>query len=153
METTINATNFAELICESFQKWTGRPLLPSGVAQLPVEKALFTWNHVVLAHTAEEIPRFCYANHAAESLFQMTQETIIGLPSHQSAEAPERSERERLLTTVAKQGFIDDYSGIRVNSEGVRFRIEKATVWNLVDRDGNLRGQAATFGEWRYLSG
>ena len=29
-----------------------------------------------------------------------------------------------------------------------RFRIERATVWNVVDAGGVYRGQAATFSEW-----
>lgn len=35
---------------------------------------------------------------------------------------------------------------------GRRFRIERATVWNLTDDAGRRCGQAATFRTWRYLA-
>ena len=56
-----------------------------------------------------------------------------------------RSEREILLATVARQGFIDDYRGIRISKNGRRFLIDQATVWNLLDENGAKCGQAATF--------
>jgi hypothetical protein len=56
-----------------------------------------------------------------------------------------------LLATVARQGFIDDYRGVRIAKSGGRFVIEQATVWNLLDENRAHYGQAATFSHWRYL--
>ena len=42
--------------------------------------------------------------------------------SASAAEAPLREERARLLAAVAANGFIDDYSGIRISKSGRRFR-------------------------------
>jgi predicted DNA-binding protein (UPF0251 family) len=53
-----------------------------------------------------------------------------------------------LLERVAAQGFIDDYTGVRIAKSGRRFRIQRATVWNLVDSSGRRVGQAATFADW-----
>ncbi|MGO8840451.1 MAG: MEKHLA domain-containing protein, partial [Methyloceanibacter sp.] len=39
--------------------------------------------------------------------------------------------------------------GLRIAKSGRRFWIEDGIVWQLVDRDGALRGQAASFGGWR----
>jgi hypothetical protein len=72
------------------------------------------------------------------------------MPSRLTAEAPDRTERARLLAEVAARGFIDDYSGVRISRTGQRFRIERATVWNLSDDEGRRCGQAATFRTWRY---
>ena len=69
----------------------------------------------------------------------------MALPSRLSAEAPDRAERQALLERVSARGFIDDYAGVRVRPTGERFRIESATVWNLIDEDGVRRGQAAAF--------
>jgi hypothetical protein len=91
---------------------------------------------------------FCYANLAAQRLFGFTWREFIGLPSRLSAEAPERVERERLLARVASHGYIDDYSGVRISKSGQRFRIHRATVWNLTDAHGHRLGQAAQFAEW-----
>ena len=52
---------------------------------------------------------------------------------------------------MARDGYIDDYAGVRVSSRGRRFRITQATVWNLVDAAGVLHGQAATFDRWLRL--
>ncbi|MCB2079450.1 MAG: MEKHLA domain-containing protein, partial [Novosphingobium sp.] len=62
-----------------------------------------------------------------------------------TAEAPMRDARQQLLDRVTRDGYIDDYSGIRISSTGRRFRIENAIVWNLVDGNGARHGQAATF--------
>ena len=50
-----------------------------------------------------------------------------------------------LMESVARQGFVDDYSGVRISGGGRRFMITDATVWNLVDEAGVYHGQAATF--------
>ena len=68
-----------------------------------------------------------------------------------TAQAPNREERARLLAQVAAKGYIDDYSGVRISRKGRRFRIERATVWNLTDENGSPCGQAATFSKWKPL--
>jgi hypothetical protein len=74
------------------------------------------------------------------------------MPSRLSAETPDRAARARLLDAVSRQGFIADYAGVRVAASGRRFRIERATVWNLVDAAGAAQGQAAAFADWTALS-
>ena len=51
------------------------------------------------------------------------------------------------LAAVAAQGYIDDYSGIRIAQGGRRFQIRNATVWNLLGG----QGQAALFSEWQEI--
>jgi len=55
----------------------------------------------------------------------------------------ERSERQRFLERVAGDEFVTGYSGIGIAKSGKRFRIENATVWQLIDTKGIYRGQAA----------
>jgi hypothetical protein len=62
-----------------------------------------------------------------------------------------RDERARLLERTLRDGYVDDYAGIRISSTGKRFRIEQAIVWNLVDAAGIRHGQAATFDHWTPL--
>jgi len=73
------------------------------------------------------------------------------MPSRMTAEAPDRDERARLLESVSQHGHIDDYSGVRISRLGRRFRIERATVWNLIDAGGRPAGQAAMFHSWTPL--
>lgn len=81
----------------------------------------------------------------------MNDNEILGMPSRLTAEAPERSEREKFLKEVTEKGFISNYSGIRISKTGKRFLIKEATVWNLVDETGRLHGQAACFSEWENI--
>jgi hypothetical protein len=90
-----------------------------------------------------------YGNRAALALWEMTWEELTRMPSRLTAEAPVREERARLLEAVARNGYIDDYSGIRVSKHGRRFRIERATVWNVINAEGARVGQAARFDRWK----
>jgi hypothetical protein len=92
-----------------------------------------------------------YGNEAALRLWEMDLATLLATPSRLTAEPVHRSERERLLQRTKRNGFVNDYQGVRISASGQRFRIEQATVWNLFDEQGNHRGQAATFSDWHML--
>lgn len=106
---------------------------------------------VVLAHATEQDPIFFYANRAALALFEVAAQQIIRMPSRLSAEPVEQADRARFMARVTKYNFIADYSGVRISQGGRRFRIERATVWNLIDLQGRMHGQAACFDEWTPL--
>jgi hypothetical protein len=129
----------------------GQPLLERlpGDTDAALAARLYAAPFVVLAHGTEPDPLFNYANLAAQHLFERDWDEFIGLPSRLSAEAPVRSERERLLARVTTHGFIDDYSGTRISKSGHRFRILRATVWNVSDAAGTRLGQAAAFSDWQ----
>ncbi len=106
----------------------------------------------MLSHGTEDDPILNYGNAAALTLWETDLETFRSMPSRLTAEAPRRDERARLLERVIREGYIDDYSGIRISTTGKRFFIERATVWNVFDRESAWIGQAATFSEWRPIS-
>lgn len=133
------------LLVESFRRLTGRELLAAGEA---TAAALWSAPRVIVAHGTEDDPVFFYGNRLALQLFEMSWENFTRLPSRFSAEAPDREERARLLARVARDGYIDDYAGVRIAASGRRFRIEAAVVWNLIDAAGTCHGQAATFDRW-----
>ena len=133
-----------DLIQESFLRVTGRPLLSRG-------ENLWSTPQVVLAHGSEADPIFFYANRMALALFEMPAGEIVRMPSRFSAEPMERDERARFLDAVSAQNYIADYSGVRISRCGSRFRIARATVWNLLDAHGAIHGQAACFGTWEPL--
>jgi hypothetical protein len=140
-----------ELLRRSLWQLAGRDLVPAGLTPEEAARAVFEAPFVVLSHDATPDPVLTYGNRAALDLFELSWAELTRMPSRLTAEAPDRDERTRLLARVAAQGWIDDYSGVRVSRTGRRFRIERATVWNLVDADGRRCGQAATFAEWRRL--
>lgn len=136
------------LIAESYRRLTGRELVPAGVD--PVE-ALWNAPRVILAHGIEADPIFFFGNRAALERFGMTAELFAAMPSRLSAEPVNQAERQAALDRVAAHGFVDDYGGDRIAADGRRFRVEAATIWNLIDAEGTIHGQGATFDRWTDL--
>ena len=134
------------LIAESFQRLTGKPLVDD-----PSPVSLWNAPRVIVAHGTEADPVFFYGNRMALDVFEMDFASFTRLPSRYSAEPMNREERARLLERVSRDGFIDDYAGVRISATGKRFRIGQAVVWNLIDVEGVCHGQAATFDRWMML--
>ena len=134
------------LIAESHLRLTGRRLVDETGAD-----ALWASPAVIVAHDTAPDPIFFFGNARALALFETLPENFTAMPSRLSAEAELREERARLMARVTRDGFIDDYSGVRISATGRRFRIQRATVWNLVDASGHLHGQAAAFNDWTRL--
>ena len=72
----------------------------------------------------------------------MTLDQVIGKPSTMTAQESEQKERNELLNQVNSHGFIENYKGIRVASDGKLFQIIDATIWNIVDKQSIKIGQA-----------
>jgi hypothetical protein len=143
----------AALLRHCYRHWTGRHLLERDpdLADSEAAELLYRAPFVVLSHSNDPDPLFTYANLAAQRLFEMSWQDMVGMPSRYSAEAPARAERQHLLARVAEYGYIDDYQGVRIASSGRRFLIRQASVWNLIDATGTKIGQAASFSEWQAL--
>ena len=116
------------LIAESHQRLTGRRLVDAADDMVA---ALWHAPPVIVAHDTAPDPVFFFGNARALELFEMLQ-----------------ADRAKLLETVNRVGFIEDYAGVRISSTGKRFRISKAIVWNLIAEDGSKHGQAAAFSDW-----
>jgi hypothetical protein len=140
------------LLISSYHRFTGRYLLSPGLNVNERVQALWDAPFVVASHDTQADPVFNYGNQAALTLFEMTREQFTSLPSRLSAEPMLREERQALLERVRRFGFIDDYCGVRISASGRRFRIERATVWSLIDENGADRGQAVMFGAWSDVS-
>lgn len=143
-----------ELIISSYKRLTGRDLIENSGN---THQALWQSARIVLAHATQEDPIFFYANSACLNLFEASACEFVKTPSRFSAEPMERAERDRLFLRVKEDNYIDDYEGVRVTfpkgEKGLqkRFNIEQATVWNLIDEQGDIHGQAATFSNWTWL--
>jgi PAS domain-containing protein len=140
------------LILDNYHRWLGRDLV-SNTPDQAVE-ALFLAPFAVLSTLGEfgTDHAFNYANQTALELFEYRWTELMGKPSSASAEPVHRDERRRFLDEVGQHGFIENYSGIRISQHGHRFRIERATVFNLLDAQGTYVGQAATFADWQPVS-
>src|ERR1035437_4165983 len=140
-----------QTLARSLQHFTRRDLLPGDFSPPELAEKIFHAPFVVVSHGTEADPVLNFGNAAALALWEMSWAELTRTPSRLTAEAPDREERARLLAAVAARGFIDDYSGVRISKSGRRFRIARATVWNLLTEDGQPCGQAAMFREWELL--
>jgi MEKHLA domain len=138
-------------LARSFKKWTGRELLPGNFNTSELARKIFETPFVVISHGTEADPILNYGNRAALVLWEMSWDEFTRTPSRLTAEPQNRKERTRLLEIVSQRGYIDDYSGVRISKGGRRFKISRATVWNLVSETGEPCGQAAMFSEWKFL--
>lgn len=130
---------------------TGKILMESHGSAEEIARRAYHAPFVLLSHDGAADPLLTYGNLAAQELFGMGWDKLVGMPSRETAEAPERAEREVLLRRVAEAGFIGDYSGVRIATDGRRFLIRNATVWNLCGPNSRMLGQAAAFSEWELL--
>ena len=136
------------LLCSSYERWTGKALLPGDHSKTDTARLIFEAPFAVLSHGTEDDPILNYVNQIGLDLFEMNWEEWTSMPSRLTAEPLLREERAALMKRVTENGFIDDYSGTRISKSGKRFFIEQATVWNLIDEAGIYQGQAATFSDW-----
>ena len=138
----------AACILDSYARRIGRELLHRSGDLLDDAKRLLAYEAIVLSHDAGVDPRFVYANSAAASLWRISVEDMIGMPSRLSAPADAREDRARMLSDASRDGVLSGYSGERVARDGTRFRIIDATLWT-VDGYPDGPGQAVVFSRWK----
>jgi hypothetical protein len=146
-----DAAAHSQCLLDSFARLLGRELVSREGTPAEQAERLFHAACVVVSHDTQADPLLTYGNAAALALWEMTGEELIQTPSRRTAEPAHRDERARLLARTQEQGFVDDYSGVRISKTGKRFRIERAIVWNLTNAAGRHCGQAATFDRWTPL--
>ena len=150
LKKTEPALTVGQILTQSYQKLLGRELIASIHAQ-ELAEALFKAPFALVSHGIEPDPILNYGNQTALNLWSMSWSEFTQTPSRLTAEPVNRATRASMLEQVAKQGYIDNYQGIRISSRGKRFAIERAIIWNLTDELGQNCGQAATFSYWKWL--
>ena len=149
--TSAPASERVRLMRDSLLRLTGRDLFDGLAIGDDITQAVFDAPYALVSHDTSDDPIFVYGNAMALQLFELSWDDFTALPSRRSAEPMERSEREQLLARVTADGYIDDYTGVRISSTGRRFLINDAVVWNLVDDNGTYQGQAALFDHYTRL--
>jgi len=142
---------WSQRLLESYRRWLGQDLLPPAATAAAAAEQLFWLPRVVVSHGTEVDPILTYGNQAALDLWQMDWQQFIQTPSRYTAEAMHREERAQMLAQLEAQGYVDNYRGVRISSQGRRFYIERAIIWNVVEDTGKRLGQAATFKDWQFL--
>jgi PAS domain-containing protein len=134
---------FYQLLADSYAKLLGHPLVPQAMPAVEASEWLYeSAPFAVLAHNTDPDPLFIYGNKAAQRRFEYSWDEITRLPSRLSAEALNREERQQFLARVQRFGYEAGYKGVRITKSGRRFMIEEATLWQLLDANGKLHGQA-----------
>ncbi len=136
-------------LCRSFAHWTVKDLIDPHLEPGHLARCLYEAKFAVLSHGLEVDPVLNYGNHVALDLWQMTWSEFTQMPSRLTAEPMEREERDRLLAIAAAQNYISDYRGVRIASNGARFEIINAMIWDVIDHNGQKLGQAAMFDRWQ----
>jgi hypothetical protein len=142
------------MLLSSHQRAFGTPLvagLAGGATPRQAAQEVFAADRAVLAHDGSADPRLIYANATALRLWRRRWDAMVGLPSRLTAAPAERQERALSLALAQEKEALQGYGGIRVDSSGRRFRIERAKLWTLRDGLGLTRGQAASFASWWWL--
>ncbi len=151
MDRSIAIIQHAKLLSDSFLRLTGKPLIDGELKEAELLDAIYKAPFVVVSHGTEEDPIFNFANLKAQKLWEINWEDFIQTPSRLSAEPVSQSERQKILDQAQQQGYISEYNGIRISKSGKKFYILNTTLWNVTDAEGNYKGQAAMFKEWRFI--
>ncbi len=143
---------WSQILATSFQRFLDRQLIDNYTTPEQLAEALFLAPFVVVSHGIQADPILNYGNQTALQLWELSWDRFIQTPSRLTAEIENQSTREKMLVQVTNQGYMDNYSGIRISSTGRKFLIEKTIIWNLTDEFGHSCGQAATFPSWNFLN-
>ncbi len=142
--------HWTEILLASYRKLLGRELIECSGSPGEQARLLYTAPAVVVSHNTQSNPVLNYGNQVALDLWEMDWAMFTRTPSQSTAEPINQAARAVIMAQVQQQGFIENYQGIRISSSGRRFVIDRATIWNLTDLQGQPCGQAATFANWQY---
>ncbi|MBD2256277.1 MEKHLA domain-containing protein [Pseudanabaena sp. FACHB-2040] len=142
--------DWATTLLTSYRHYLGQDLIAPSTPHKQADQ-LFHAPFALVSHGTQSDPIFNYANQTALDLWEMDWPTFTQMPSRLSAEPMHRDDRAQMLAQLTHQGYVDNYQGIRISSQGRRFRIEQAALWNVTDAAGTQLGQAATFAKWVFL--
>ncbi|MCX7627077.1 MAG: MEKHLA domain-containing protein [Methylophilaceae bacterium] len=148
MSAVVDIERHVELLRANYRRWLKHDFIDAALRGRDAVCWLDDAPFALVSHGTEADPIFNYGNATALRLFGMDWAAFTTLPSRLSAMPMDRAERARVLACVARDGYIDGYTGVRVRADGRRFRIQGVTVWNLVDERGAPYGQAALIREW-----
>lgn len=141
----------SQQILNSYQFWLGENLIDRSGDTEHDARVLFEAPFPVLSHGSQTDPILNHGNRAALELWEMDWHEFTQMPSRQTAESVNQTDRSKLLEEVAQKGYTTKGSGVRISRIGKRFYIPQVMLWNLIDESGMYQGQAASFREYRFL--
>ncbi len=143
--------NHVKNILDSFEKLTGKKIIKRS-SPVSDYKKIEHGQFVLVSHNGSDDPILNYGNQFALKVWEMNWDEFVKTPSRKTAEDDKRAKRKEMLEIANKQGYFDNYEGIRISSTGKRFIIKDAIIWNVFNENGKKIGQAAFFDRIEYLS-
>jgi hypothetical protein len=126
-------------------------LLDASGSPEEIAKALFEAPFVLVSHSIQSDPILNYGNRKVLQLWEHSWEEFMQTPWRKAVQEVLQEERNKLLAERLSKGF-SSYSGVRISSTGKRFFLENGMVWNILDKQQQYYGQAATFSSARLIS-
>lgn len=148
--TSSSTIAHVQILLDSFRHWLGQDLIPRSTPLTDAEQ-LFQASFAVLSHGTQSDPILNYGNATALQLWEMEWDALTQMPSRLTAEPELQQARSQQLALAAQNGYVTNFEGVRISKTGQRFLIQQATLWKLLDAEGNPYGQAATFSHWQRL--
>ena len=138
--------NHVTRLADAFARVTGRDL----VREMELDPARLgqgAWEggFALLSHRGDAHATLNYANRFALDLWELDWTNLVSTPSAATAPDDDIAERSAMMAALANHGFVSGYAGRRISAKGKLFRIENATIWRLIDAQGESFGVAATF--------
>ena len=142
---------WSQILLDSFERLLDYSLIARQGSKEEQAESLFKANFVVVSHGIQADPILNYGNQKALDLWVTDWSTFVQTPSRLTAEPVNRKERAAMLEQAKRQGYINNYRGVRIASNGQKFYIDRAIIWNLTDSSSDKCGQAATFSQWEFI--
>eukprot|EP00667_Euglena_gracilis_P025548 EG_transcript_30060 len=114
-------------------------------------RTLYESPYAIISHGNEADPIYNYANLTAQRLFEMSWERFTSIPSRSTTDEMRQADRDAFVQATREHGYQSGYPGVRTSDKGRRFQLRNCTLFNLVDEDGDYRGQAVVTNEFEYL--
>ncbi len=137
-------------LLNSFNRLTGKSIIERSSPKEDLKK-VEEGDFVLVSHNGANDPILNYGNPFALNLWELSWDEFTRTPSRKTAEADLREKRQQMLSIAEKQGYFDNYEGIRISRTGKRFLIKNAIIWNVLDENNKKIGQAAYFTEIEHL--
>lgn len=140
----MNKKTHVQNLLNSFEKLTGKKIINRSNPDEDLKRVM-QGLFVLVSHNGAQEPILNYGNPFALNLWEMDWDSFTKTPSSKTAEPDLREQRKEMLDMVTKQGYFDDYNGVRISATGKRFLIKNAIIWNVQNEIGENIGQAAYF--------
>lgn len=142
-------------VVRSYTVLTGRDLVaydpnPSVLAER-VQRAPF----ILMSRSFERDALPAYGNDLALNLWQQSWDQFTASPVSDESDASDEEHRmwRQANELALAAGHADVVSGALSAGSGRRIRFTRATIWNVLDDDGRIVGQATLLPTWRWIQG